>query len=397
MDEYQQIKSVQEFYLDYNIINSNLFHLGVESSMSKKFFIFYLLIKDLRSKTWDKYENFLFERICQGIISVCVSNRLIPVIKTIKNNDICSSIAHRVNEFFSENMDFLRKECGRDYNGLLFIYDRREDPITPLLNQWTYQAMIHELIGLENNILEVRHGEKNKSEKLVLSDSEDKFFKENINSDFGEVANNIKNLVDELNKEQSTMNKKTDTLEDLKKLIDSLPEKKKQSAEVTKHTNIIYELTELVNKMRLLDLSSLEQDIACNDNKKEQFNKLSAILKNCLYSNLDKAKICLLYSFRYEGDSTVQQLKFQMEQNNLKEYIEFIDYLNSFAGNSKRQLDVLSNKDLLSKSKSILFQAFKNVPNVYTQHMSYLVNILGRIIKGDEKDFETFCCLNKDR
>jgi vacuolar protein sorting-associated protein 45 len=307
----------------------------------------------------------------------------------------------RVNDFFYENMDFLRKECGREYNGLLFIYDRREDPITPLLNQWTYQAMIHELIGLENNILEVKHGEKQKEkcEKLVLSDFDDKFFSDNINSDFGEVANNIKILVDELNKEHSNNNNKkaADTLEDLKKMIEQLPEKKRQSAEVTKHTNIIYELTELVNKMKLLELSSLEQDIACNDNKKEQYNKLTTILKNDFYSNLDKAKICLLYSIRYEGDSTVKQLRYLMEQNNLKEYIDFIDYLISFAGSEKRQLDVLRNKDLLTKSKNILFQAFKNVPNVYTQHMSYLVNILGRVLKGDEKDFDTYCSLSKDR
>ena len=28
--------------------------------------------------------------------------------------------------------------------------DRRNDPVTPLLGQWTYQAMVHELIGVEN-------------------------------------------------------------------------------------------------------------------------------------------------------------------------------------------------------------------------------------------------------
>jgi vacuolar protein sorting-associated protein 45 len=34
---------------------------------------------------------------------------------------------------------------------VLLIMDRREDPVTPLLLQWTYQAMAHELIGIENN------------------------------------------------------------------------------------------------------------------------------------------------------------------------------------------------------------------------------------------------------
>jgi vacuolar protein sorting-associated protein 45 len=28
--------------------------------------------------------------------------------------------------------------------------DRRNDPVTPLLSQWTYQAMVHELVGITN-------------------------------------------------------------------------------------------------------------------------------------------------------------------------------------------------------------------------------------------------------
>lgn len=33
---------------------------------------------------------------------------------------------------------------------LLLILDRRSDPVTPLLSQWTYQAMVHELLGIQN-------------------------------------------------------------------------------------------------------------------------------------------------------------------------------------------------------------------------------------------------------
>lgn len=33
---------------------------------------------------------------------------------------------------------------------ILLILDRRNDPITPLLSQWTYQAMVHELLGTHN-------------------------------------------------------------------------------------------------------------------------------------------------------------------------------------------------------------------------------------------------------
>lgn len=33
---------------------------------------------------------------------------------------------------------------------ILLIVDRRDDPVTPLLTQWTYQAMVHELMGIKN-------------------------------------------------------------------------------------------------------------------------------------------------------------------------------------------------------------------------------------------------------
>ena len=36
-------------------------------------------------------------------------------------------------------------------NTTVLILDRRDDPVTPLLNCWTYQAMIHELLGIKNN------------------------------------------------------------------------------------------------------------------------------------------------------------------------------------------------------------------------------------------------------
>ena len=38
---------------------------------------------------------------------------------------------------------------------LLLLIDRRDDPVTPLLNQWTYQAMVHELLGINNNRVDI--------------------------------------------------------------------------------------------------------------------------------------------------------------------------------------------------------------------------------------------------
>ena len=38
--------------------------------------------------------------------------------------------------------------------------DRRNDPVTPLLSQWTYQAMVHELCGISNGRVRIEHEDK---------------------------------------------------------------------------------------------------------------------------------------------------------------------------------------------------------------------------------------------
>jgi hypothetical protein len=39
---------------------------------------------------------------------------------------------------------------------LLLILDRRNDPVTPLLTPWTYEAMVHELLGIQNGRVDLK-------------------------------------------------------------------------------------------------------------------------------------------------------------------------------------------------------------------------------------------------
>ncbi|KAI0252348.1 Sec1-like protein, partial [Lactifluus subvellereus] len=40
---------------------------------------------------------------------------------------------------------------------LLLILDRRNDPVTPMLSQWTYQATVHEPLGIRNGRVDMTH------------------------------------------------------------------------------------------------------------------------------------------------------------------------------------------------------------------------------------------------
>lgn len=53
---------------------------------------------------------------------------------------------YQINQDQAGLFDFRRTENPP----LLLILDRRNDPVTPLLTQWTYQAMVHEVLGIRN-------------------------------------------------------------------------------------------------------------------------------------------------------------------------------------------------------------------------------------------------------
>jgi vacuolar protein sorting-associated protein 45 len=51
------------------------------------------------------------------------------------------------------------------------MVDRRNDPVTPLLSQWTYQAMVHEMLGITNGRVKIDGEEKLELRVCPLSNS----------------------------------------------------------------------------------------------------------------------------------------------------------------------------------------------------------------------------------
>lgn len=376
-DVYASIKSIQEVFLDYYIVNNKLLHFDVDSTF---------MLKNLNS--WSSTENFIIKRIVDGIFGVCMSLRLNPIIKIIKGNSRSNFIAQKVIDKLYSEAEFIQRNCSAEPNGTLILFDRKEDPVTPLLTQWTYQAMIHETFSIHQNITKV------KDEKLVLSSHEDSFFCENLDKVFADVAMKIKEKIDSMQSNDGKDN--MDSFEDIKKYIENLPQKKKESMEITKHTSIVYELTNMIENRKLLEISSLEQDIACKDDKKDHFNRIIEILKNPNKENnqqIDKIKLYLLFCLRYEQDTNcINTLKQLLKDTGLGDYADYSDILLSYAGQSKRKCDLFGNKDFLSSTFTKFTQAFKDIPNVFTQHRSLLSNLIKKLISKSGKsnnDFET--------
>ena len=111
----------------------------------------------------------MMERMEDGLISCLLSLKKWPLIRYTSKSKITYDLANSVKKTIDRlNLESKLFDFNQKNAPLLIILDRRDDPVTPLLNQWTYQAMVHELLGIKNNRVCIAKNEKDIKE-IVLS------------------------------------------------------------------------------------------------------------------------------------------------------------------------------------------------------------------------------------
>jgi vacuolar protein sorting-associated protein 45 len=114
----------------------------------------------------------------------------------------------------------------------------------------------------------------------VLQQDTDPFFAKNMYLNFGDLGQNAKDYVEQYaSKRQGSL--QMESIADMKRFVEEYPEFRKLSSNVTKHITLVGELSRRVAQDNLLDISELEQSLACNDNHGQD-------LKVCTLSQLDR-------------------------------------------------------------------------------------------------------------
>lgn len=275
---------------------------------------------------------------------------------------------------------------------LLLVLDRVDDPITPLLSQWTYQAMVHELLGLNNNRVMLK-GAPNISEDLeevVLSAQQDAFFRQNRHSNFGELGEAVKKMLDEYQRQtQSHNNIKTqlNSIEEMQQFMEKFPQIRSQSHTVSKHVAIMGELARLVDVCSLLDVSQFEQDLACQDDHATHVRELIEKLTSSNVKVPDKLRLGLLYALRYEETGNVKMIKSHMTRGGVPpDMVDFVDIMLKYAGVKARGPGLYGNRDVLSKMTKSFITSVQGVSNVYSQHVPLVMDTIQALIRGKLKD-----------
>ena len=383
-DEYEIIKQVQEFYGDYVPVNNDLLTLNCRNTIA---------MTASAGTAWARKHAHLYERNRQGIESMLLSLKRRPTsIRYQASSALAQQMARDVQEQLNQDIFHFRTQ-----NCLLLLLDRADDPVTPLLSQWTYQAMVHELLGLNNHRVMLK-GAPNVPPDLqeVVLDQHDDFFRTNQASNFGELGEAIQTLLHDY--QTSTASHSTanlNTIEEMQAFMEKFPELKSQSHTVSKHVAIMGELARLVDVCCLMDVSQLEQELACADNHSLHFREVMAKLQSTAIKIPDKLRLGLLYALKYETSGNIHSIKAEMKRGGVPdELMDLMDTILQYGGRGVRGpgLYGIEKRDgIMGNMKSIL-TSVQGVSNVYAQHVPVLIDTLHAITKGKlSRQSHPFC------
>lgn len=277
-DEFEVINQVAEVFQDYLIANDNLYTIALSNELGAP-----------------KHSATIQES--SSVVSVLLSLKKCPVIKyeasSLESKRLASEILYYINSNSNNNLfDDLNRNS--DTPPVLLILDRKSDPITPLVTPWTYQSMIHELIGVSRNVVNLES-----SEQLTLSETQDTFFQESMYLNYGDLTEKFQKYVDEYKKQtkqSSIENLKTQDLTELKRILTRFPEFKKLSNNILKHLNIISEIDKQISKQNLWAIGELQQTILCDlENHQVIRTKMMEILSDATISTENKVKLLLIF------------------------------------------------------------------------------------------------------
>jgi len=375
---HEKVKQVQEFYADYVPINEDLVTLQCSSTVA---------MTVAAGTSWAPKYATQYERNIQGIQSILLSLKKQPsCIRYAGHSPCAEELAKDVYDAIqADDICHFRKSRGGGL--LLLILDRRDDPVTPLLSQWTYQAMVHELLGLNNHRVILR-GAPNVSkdlEEVVLSATQDDFFRDNRHSNFGQLGEEIQRLLKDYQKQTAQHNAENlNSIEDMQAFMEKFPELRSRSHKVSKHVAIMGELARLVQVCSLMDVSQFEQELACADDHNAHWRELMEKLGSPSVKIPDKLRLGLLYALRYEQSGNIHMVQSAMSKGGVPpDMVNLVNVMLRYGGTKSRGPGLYGDDhNLMSKMTKSFITSVQGIENVYSQHVPLVMETIQSIMKG---------------
>ena len=279
------IVSIKEIYIDFIPKQDRMFS-----------FEFPLIHQPRVGKSdYKDIEQLFLKRCEETVFASLLSLRLIPNIRYSTSSPMARKMSERILMRLEKEYTQSYKDFKKQTINCLFL-DRRDDLITPLIYNWSYMSLVDEFLGIENGAVKVSD-----QVKVFSLESGDTFIQDNWDKNYGEFTMNLSQKIEKSSKGKKN-SLKMDSLEDLKKVIDEMPDMKRESNNIKKHSEIIGEVISNIQNKKIYDISELQQDIAVDDDKGDHYKRVMDMITDEKIGEMDKIKISMLFCLKYYND-----------------------------------------------------------------------------------------------
>ncbi|CAJ0580394.1 unnamed protein product, partial [Mesorhabditis spiculigera] len=343
-----QVKKVVDQYLKFISLENDLFVL--KRSTAGRPLTFYT-INDLA--TSEDVMNGMIQSIADGLFSVCATLGLVPIIRAAKEGaaeQVALRLCQKLKDTLCETNNVFTFTVNRagmltGTRPILVIADRSADLATMLHHTWTDQALIHDVLGLDQNRVTMQ--EKGKKVDHDLHGEHDRIWSSHKGSPFPLVAEAIQSDLEHYRTQKEEVEKMRnamgiegsemeaamssliiDTTSKLGSTVTSLPQLLEQKRLIDLHTNIATSLLNAIKERQLDSLFELEQKML-----------QKASLDSSIRSELEKygdhgdvLRVVLLYYLSTDrlSKSDVEELRTLLREKNIDDVaLRFVERIRS--------------------------------------------------------------------
>lgn len=237
--------------------------------------------------------------VADKLVSICATLNEYPYIRYRQTSGICSSVATlfkmKMDEFVASNPTWWYHGSGKAdisiqerERSTLLLLDRASDCLTPLMHDFTYQAMVHDLLKMEGDKItygaESAEDPAKTEDKDVLLNEKDALWVELRGKHIAQVIEILSGRINEIVKSSTSSAFSGSeeggnmSLSQLASALKALPEYREVMSKLSQHMHISHECMDEFNKHGLLDLSDIEQTLATGKDEDGRTPKLTEMI-----------------------------------------------------------------------------------------------------------------------
>ncbi|KAI8888916.1 Sec1-like protein, partial [Backusella circina FSU 941] len=233
---------------------------------------------------------------------------------------LANIVQHEIDQFCRLNPDFPPVHQPPQPRATLLIVDRSIDPAAPLLHEFTYQAMINDLLPLQDTpnhvgvkyIHEFHQADGTMGTTDVVLDEEDKVYTSIRHLHIAECSDRLIEKFNEFMQENSKVGgtngvkNAARNLKDMKDMLTNLPQYQDLKAKYSAHLSIAQECMSFFERHKLNALGTLEQNMMTGETVDGEVPKtiildMVPLLDDPSVSPDDKTRLLMLYIIWKEG------------------------------------------------------------------------------------------------